>query len=333
MKTVSVILPVYNGSTFLGRAIDSVLMQNFRDFELNIVNDGSSDDSEDIIKNISDPRVHYTHQSNQGLAATLNNAIQLSKGNFIARLDQDDLMFQSRLAKQVEYLNLNPDCAMVGTWSEIRVGVTSANRWHKHPSSHEALQLELLFDNPFVHSSVMMRVDVLRELGGYSEDKLRQPPEDYELWSRIARKYRVANIPEVLTVYREVEGSMSRVGDNPFLKNVIQISTENLATMLSPKFSVEECYLLASMYHGIRPDNKKNTLTRSRALLMHKEAAASIGGEFSKWSEEFSASYDRQRLQIKSQFTKRFLPSSLLKPMRIVRNFITQSVSRILGDH
>lgn len=333
MPSISVVLPVYNGSSHLGRAIDSILIQNFRDFELNIVNDGSSDDSEEIIKNISDARINYVNQSNQGLAATLNNAIRLSKGNFIARLDQDDLMLQSRLAKQMEYLELNPDCAMVGTWSEILAGVTSVNRWHKHPSSYEALQLELLFDNPFVHSSVMMRVDVLRELGGYSEDKLRQPPEDYELWSRIARKYQVANIPEVLTVYREVEGSMSRVSDNPFLKNVIKISAENIATILSPKFSAEECYLLASAYHGSRPDNKNNTLTRSCALLMHKEAAVSIGGESSKWSEEFSASYDRQRLQIRSQFTKRFLPSSLLKPMRIVRNFITQSVSRILGDH
>lgn len=329
---MSVILPVYNGLPYLSDALESILTQSFQDFELKVINDGSVDDSESIIKNINDPRVHYVNQSNQGLAATLNNGIKLSIGKFIVRLDQDDLMLSTRLAKQVEYLELHSDCAMVGTWSEIWVGTKPTDRGHKHPTSHEALQLELLFDNPFVHSSVMMRVDVLRELGGYSEDKLRQPPEDYELWSRISRKYQVANIPEALTVYREVEGSMSRTGDNPFLTNVIQISAENLAILLSSKFSAIECYLLASTYHGRKPENKKNMLTKSRALLMHDEAALIIGGEFSNWSEEFTASYNRQHLQIKSRFRFRFLPRVLFKPARILRDFF-KNVFNILRGH
>lgn len=326
---ISVILPVYNGLPYLIDSINSVLAQSFEDFELIIINDGSTDNSEMVVKKISDSRVRYEYQRNQGLAAALNKGVQLAKGKFIARLDQDDLMLNTRLAKQMEYLESQPNCAMVGTWSDIWVGTKPTDRGHRHATSHKALQLELLFDNPFVHSSVMMRTDASRELGGYSEDKSRQPPEDYDLWSRISHKYRVANIPEVLTVYREVEGSMSRTGDNPFLANVIQVSTENLAIILAPKFSASECNLLASSYHGRKPENKKNMITKCRTLSMHKQAALIIGGEFSKWSEEFTSSYHRQQAQIKSQFMRRLLPSILLKPGRIVKNLLKQSISYI----
>lgn len=317
---LTVLLPVYNGLSFLSRAIDSILTQSFCDFELIIINDGSTDNSEKTIRNLSDSRVNYFYQKNQGLAATLNNGIKLSKGKFIARLDQDDLMLQSRLAKQVEYLELHPDCAMVGTWSEIWVGTTPTNRGHYHPTPHETLQLELLFDNPFVHSSMMIRADVLRDIGGYSVDKSRQPPEDYELWSRISRKYRVANIPEVLTVYREVEGSMSRIGDNPFLTNVIQISAENLVAILAPKFSYEQCHSLASLYHGKKSD--KNRLTKALALLMHNKAALIIGGDFSNWSDEFLVSFNKQRALLKSRFNTRYLPKFLLKTLSYFKKII-----------
>ena len=327
---ISILLPIYNGEQYLNEAIYSVLSQDFPNYELIAINDGSSDGSEFIITSILDARVYGVSQQNKGLAATLNCGIELANGRYIARLDQDDLMLQSRLAKQVEYLELHPDCAMVGTWSKIWVGTIPTNRGHYHPSFHETLQLELLFDNPFVHSSMMIRADVLRDIGGYSLDKSRQPPEDYELWSRIARKYRVANIPEVLTVYREVEGSMSRSGVNPFLQNIIQISSENLAAILTPKFSNEQCYLLASLYHGRKLADNKLTLSKSLALLIHKTAALIIGGEPSKWSVEFMTSFLRQQSQIKSQFIRRFLPEVILKPARVLKNIFKQTAAYVM---
>ena len=327
MQVLTIVLPVYNGDLYLSEAITSVLTQTFHDFELIIINDGSTDGSAETIKKINDSRVIYIYQTNQGLAATLNTGIILSKGKFIARLDQDDLMLQSRLAKQVEYLELHPDCAMVGTWSEIWVGDKPTSRGHRHPASCDALRLELLFDNPFVHSSVMIRADVLRDVGGYSVDKSRQPPEDYELWSRIARNYQVANITEMLTVYREVKGSMSRIENSPFLPNVIQISAENLANILSPKFCFDECHSLASLYHGKKSD--KSLLTKLDALLMHKNAALIIGGDFSNWSDEFMKSYTRQQSQIKSQFMRRFLPKVLLKPARFFKMIFKRTTAYV----
>ena len=327
---ISVILPVFNGEASLAQAINSACLQDVVDMEVILLDDGSSDDSFNIMKAYSNSRIRCVSHGNKGLAGTLNRGISLARGRYIARQDQDDLALPGRFARQLAFLEANPGIAMVGTWSQIYSGDVPAQRFHRHPSSNEALQLELLFDNPFVHSSMMIRVDVLQEMGGYSEDKSRQPPEDYELWSRIAREHRVANIPEVLTVYREVEGSMSRTGDNPFLANVIQISSENLAALLSPEFSMDECAALASLYHGRLSDDKSKAFTRTRALNMHKRAAGLLGGDVAQWSEEFSISFKRQHAHINSQFIRRRLPRALIGPARKIKRFLGARMNVLL---
>jgi glycosyltransferase involved in cell wall biosynthesis len=234
---VSVILPVYNGGPYLEEAIQCILTQTYKNVELIIINDGSTDNSVQIIDKFSnDARIRVFNQTNQGLAATLNRGIGLSKGAYIARQDQDDISDPARLEKQVSFMETHPDYGMVGTWASIMVNNTLTTRSHKHPSEPGILTLDLLFDNPFVHSSMMIRKTAFDEVGGYSTDKSRQPPEDYELWSRIVRKYKVANIPEILVVYREVEKSMSRTGPNPFLDHVNQISQENLSWIAGTPF-------------------------------------------------------------------------------------------------
>ncbi|MHB8171616.1 MAG: glycosyltransferase family 2 protein [Thermincolia bacterium] len=226
---ISVVLPVYNGAAYLEEAIQSILWQSYDNFEFIILNDGSTDESASIIQKLKDPRIRYYEQANQGLAATLNRAVGLAKGKYIARQDQDDVSLPLRLEKQVAFLENHFDHGMVGTWAAIWEENTDSKGTHKHPSESLLLKFELLFDNPFVHSSVMIRKAVFEKVGLYCTDKSRQPPEDYELWSRIARKYEVANIPEILHIYREISSSMSRIGTNPFLDRVINISAENLA--------------------------------------------------------------------------------------------------------
>jgi hypothetical protein len=130
---------------------------------------------------------------------------------------------------QVKYMESNPDCILLGTAAEIWVGGKKSDRNHDHPTDHDTLAFDLLFNNPFVHSSVMMRRDAVLRIGGYSTDPSRQPPEDYELWSRMAREGKVANLPERLLVYREVPSSMSRTGPNPFIDRLVTICSENLA--------------------------------------------------------------------------------------------------------
>lgn len=226
---VSVLLPVYNGASDLRKALDSILVQDFDNFEIIAINDGSRDSSGEILDSIADPRLRVIHQENKGLAATLNIGLGLARAKLIARQDQDDLSSPRRLSKQYAYMSAHPECALLGSAAEIWVGDEPSDRVHDHPTLHGELSFDLLFNNPFVHSSVMLRRDEVLAIGGYSTDISRQPPEDYELWSRIARKYRVANLPERLLIYREVPQSMSRTGPNPFLDRLVTIGAENLA--------------------------------------------------------------------------------------------------------
>lgn len=226
---VSIILPVYNGAPFLGKSIDSILRQDFSNFELIIINDGSRDDSGAIIESYMDNRIRYLVQDNRGLPATLNRGLELAKGDIIIRQDQDDISLPSRIGLQVQRLDEDNTLGIVGCWADIidSEGLPDG-RVHRHPSELAALRLEILFNTPFVHSAVAIRKRTLMALGGYSTDLQRQPPEDFELWSRLLRIANATNIPEVLVRYREVPGSMSRVMKRDFIERMVRISAENL---------------------------------------------------------------------------------------------------------
>jgi glycosyltransferase involved in cell wall biosynthesis len=305
---VSVLLPVYNGAPWLAEAVQSVLEQSFTDFELIIIDDGSTDCSWDVISTFGDTRIHATRQVNVGLAATLNRGLRLARAPYVARQDQDDWMYPDRLRRQVAYLQENPDCAAVGTWAEIRVDGKGSSRTHKHPVSSEAIRLMLLLDNPFVHSSMLLRRDAVVRVGAYCEDRNRQPPEDYELWSRLAADYPLANIGSVLTAYREVVGSMSRAGSNPFRDRMLTICTENLCRLFDGQYSVEECRSLAALFHGVAVPF---ALSRGRALAIIEDAALTIGGPQLRWSSEFRDVYTYLTSKISARTWLQYVPDAV----------------------
>lgn len=296
---VSVILPVYNGKEYLKEAIQSILSQTYDNFELIIINDGSTDESASIIQSLDDDRIRYYEQTNQGLAATLNRGVTLAKGEYIARQDQDDVSFPERFERQIAYLEKNPDCGMVGTWAVIWEGREQTKRLHKHPTESAALRFELLFNNPFVHSSIIIRKIVFDRVGFYSTAKERQP-EDYELWSRVAREFEVANIPEALHVYREVEGSLCRVGTNPFLDRVINLSAENIAWLLREGRVDEDIIDLAALaqgaYYRFSPG-----FSFPKAVSLFSEAAEKLSATTGKRSEMFERVV-RERFQVVRSF-------------------------------
>ncbi len=232
---VSVIMSVYNGAADVRTAVASILKQSFADLELIVIDDASpSDNSAEVIRSLheelGDPRLRIELlQQNRGLAGALNHGISLARGRYIARQDQDDVSLPERLARQVGYLEAHGDCGLLGTRAEIRIADAPTGRHHMHPVADPELKFALLFNNPFVHSSVMLPRHVFDVVGLYTTDRNRQPPEDFELWSRIARRFRVGNLEDSLLIYREVPKSMSRVGPNPFLKKLVTIGAENLA--------------------------------------------------------------------------------------------------------
>lgn len=249
---ISVLLPVYNGAPYLEEAIQSILDQSYQNFELIIINDGSIDRSAEIIQKFSNyPRIRIYHQSNQGLAATLNRGIKISEGSFIARQDQDDISLPDRFMKQISFLERHPEVGMVGTWAEIWRNNKKTDTSHAHPSEYPVILFDILFDNPFVHSSVMIRREVFDTVGVYTTDPGRQPPEDYELWSRIIRQYKVANIPEILISYRSFDTGMSRVSPYPFRKKMVIITNENLRWITGNQATYEEeIQNISALYHG-----------------------------------------------------------------------------------
>jgi cellulose synthase/poly-beta-1,6-N-acetylglucosamine synthase-like glycosyltransferase len=226
---VSVILSVRNGGSDLPKAIATILAQSFVNFELIAIDNGSTDETAAFLDSIGDSRVRVYHQADAGLAAALNRGISLARGRYIARQDHDDWALPTRIEQQVRFLDAHPDHALIGTCAEIWIGDRPTGRFHDHPAEDAPLRLELLFNNPFVHSSVMIRKSALDQIGGYTTDPERHPPEDYELWSRLARRFRIANLPERLTIYREVPSSMSRAGAHPFKRKLVMLSAENLA--------------------------------------------------------------------------------------------------------
>jgi glycosyltransferase involved in cell wall biosynthesis len=253
---VSVILPVYNGADRVGEAVDSILRQTFRGFELIAINDGSTqDDTAGVLDALArasgDDRLRVVHlERNHGLARVLNHGISLARGRYIARQDHDDVSRPRRLEAQVDYLEANPRCGLLGTRAEIWIGDEPTGHCHDHAAANAALQFELLTGNPFVHSSVMIRRSVLETVGVYATDDTRQPPEDYELWSRVARQLEVANLPERLVIYREMPQSLSRVSANPFLQKRLLFSAENFRHACGGAAPMELCRDAAALAHG-----------------------------------------------------------------------------------
>ncbi|WP_141500338.1 glycosyltransferase family 2 protein [Paenibacillus luteus] len=198
MPKVTVLMPVYNGELFLREAIESILNQNFNDFELVLIDDGSIDQSAAIISSYADPRIRfYSNGSNRGLIFTLNKGLDLAEGEYIARMDCDDFAFPDRLGRQVEFMNQYPEIGLCGTAMKYM----HQDVWVKHPTDHDDIKAGLLFYCALNHPTVMMRKSVVKSYALYY-DYNSPHTEDYELWSRMAHLTRVTNLPDVLLHYR-----------------------------------------------------------------------------------------------------------------------------------
>jgi glycosyltransferase involved in cell wall biosynthesis len=205
---VSVILPAYNCEKFIGQAIGSVLQQTFTDFELIIINDGSTDKTEFSIIGFDDPRIVYIkNQHNRGLIFTLNRAIDIAKGKYIARMDADDICKPQRLSKQKELLDRHDDLTMVASTIDLidengaDAGVWELDRKTVDP---EQIKKRLVHENCIAHPTVMIRAGVLKEFK-YTPGQVNI--EDYDLWLRLlSHGHRISKINEPLLLYR-IHGS------------------------------------------------------------------------------------------------------------------------------
>ncbi len=198
---ITVLMPTYNGSKHIRTSIDSVLSQTFSDFELLIVNDGSTDNTLDIITSYNDCRIRViTNERNIGITKSLNRGLAKARGEYIARLDDDDVSMPERLQKQYDFLNKHTDIVLVGGWAEHIDKNGDIIRVRKTPTDPLVIRYELLYSNCFYHSAIMFRKQEILDIGGYNEEF--KHAQDYELFSRLINNHKLANIPEVLIQYR-----------------------------------------------------------------------------------------------------------------------------------
>jgi hypothetical protein len=194
---VSVILPVFNAERYVGAAIQSILGQTLSDFELIVIDDGSTDASLKRVAALSDPRVRVlVNPGNLGLVRTLNRGVDTARGRFVARMDADDVAHSRRLERQVQHLD-STGADVCGTWIRF---FGAENRVVRYPASHDGICLRMLFETPMAHPTVLARRELLC---GAPYDPAFLHAEDYELWSRLIRQgARLANLSEVLLDYR-----------------------------------------------------------------------------------------------------------------------------------
>jgi glycosyltransferase involved in cell wall biosynthesis/radical SAM superfamily enzyme YgiQ (UPF0313 family) len=194
---VSVLFCVCNGQRFLRQALQSIYNQTFQDFEVVIVDDASTDNTPDILLEMKDSRtVIYRNSQNQGLTKSLNIGLKLCRGEYIARMDADDISDPQRFEKQVKSLDQNPDCLVVGTWCRWIDSDGKPNGGWQPPAEYEGIRRKLLVNNSLVHGSVMLRRVSLVKAGGY--DEKYEYAQDYDLWLRLSEVGQIRNIPEHL---------------------------------------------------------------------------------------------------------------------------------------
>ncbi|RAI85590.1 glycosyl transferase family 2 [Algoriphagus yeomjeoni] len=204
---VSVVLPVYNGASFISEAINSILNQTFKDFELLIINDGCTDESEKVIKDFNDPRIRYfSFKKNRGLVASLNFGLETAQGKYIARIDADDISAHNRIEEQVRFLENFPEYVFLGSSVEL---IPSGQMKHP-PLIDQEIAIGLVFNNVFFHSTIMFRSELVNNHGlRYKDDYLGC--EDYQLWTEVIRFGKARNLV--------IPGMKYRIHSNQVSKN------------------------------------------------------------------------------------------------------------------
>jgi glycosyltransferase involved in cell wall biosynthesis len=201
METITVLMPAYNCEKYIREAMDSILNQTFRDFEFLIINDGSTDGTEAIIRSYNDPRIRLINKKNGGVSCALNTGLKNAKGRYIARFDADDICYPTRLQEQYKFMKEHPDYVLIGSDADY-VSHTGEFIFSYESTGHsnEEIQERILDRNPFIHSVVFFVKDIIVECGGY--DLKAHTFEDHLLWVKVVKKGKVCNFRKPLIKVR-----------------------------------------------------------------------------------------------------------------------------------
>ncbi len=219
MPKVSVIMSTYNDSEYIRNSIESILNQTYKDFEFIIIDDASTDDTVAIIKGYDDKRIKLiVNEQNQGLTKNLNKALKIVTGQYVARMDGDDISYLNRLEKQVEYMDRHSDVYLLGT--AIR-NIGASDLYWKLPDDSEELKIRMLLHPVFAHPSFMFRKELIDE--GIMYDETFRTAQDYNFAARVAKKHKIGRLQEVLLCYRVHEKQISNTSNKNQTDNAARV--------------------------------------------------------------------------------------------------------------
>lgn len=245
---VSVIMGVYNGDDYLAEAMESVLGQTLVDFELLAIDDGSVDGSWPVLETFAarDRRVVLVrHHGNLGLTRTLNEGLSMARGEYIARLDADDVAFPERLARQVSFMDCHAEVGVSGTWARE----TGSNVVREMPTEDGPIRCGMLFSNTLLHPTVILRRDLLVRTNAHYDPSYRQA-QDYDLWTRLTPHTRFANLPQILVQQRIHPDQISALHAVPQETYADQVRLRQLRQLaLEP--NAQELRLHSLLAHGL----------------------------------------------------------------------------------
>ncbi|MFM8887754.1 MAG: glycosyltransferase family 2 protein [Chthoniobacterales bacterium] len=256
---VSVLMAVRNGGAFLEKSLASIAQQSFGDWEMVIVDDASTDGSEKLAAQWAarDPRIRVLHRtSNKGQTASLNEGLAHCRGTWVARQDADDISHPRRLERQTAFMRRHPQMVVLGTQGvlideqDARVGLLDV------PLNARDISWCAPFLNPFLHTSVLFRRDVVQGCGGYDESF--RIAQDYDLWTRLCASHPSANLPARLVSYRNGEESLSRSGRELAFAEADRVSEREARRLLSREWTPEEKQLVSGFRQGLRADRRKD---------------------------------------------------------------------------
>jgi glycosyltransferase involved in cell wall biosynthesis len=264
MPRISVILTAYNREAMVGAAIDSILAQTFQDFEIIVVDDGSTDRTVEIVNAVNDRRVRLiAHPHNLGTPTARNSGLEAATGDYIAWLDSDDLSRPRRLEVQAAYLDAHPSIAMIGSCAgSIRENGRRGWVPRSRPSTHEQLAAMLLFRSALLQSTIMGRAEILKQYPYRLEFPVCQ---DLDMFIRLTREHRVANLKEVLVDRRFHEGQVVRRRAALIVDRKRVLFGESLARL------------------GIEPDREE----LDRHILLGRIKKSPVDREFLEWSRDW----------------------------------------------
>lgn len=251
---VTVLMSVYNGDTFLKEAVESIIEQTFGDFEFLVIDDGSSDSSVEIIRSYGDRRIRLiSNEKNIGLAASLNSGIRMASGEYIVRMDSDDISLPDRLQRQVDFMETHREIAVCGSYMET---IGEQIQVVKKPINSKLIKCFLLAGSPFSHPTVLLRTSLIQRYDLYYNEDY-SAAQDYDLWARILQIAPGWNIDEVLLHYRlhNRQLSIMRLCDQDYYAD--QVRKKTLSRMgINP--SEQELTMHAMLFKNTLPLSEDN---------------------------------------------------------------------------